>query len=538
MYIYVSGKEKWVPMSSYNAKRRCLQLLEKCKNMKHLKQAHALVVTNGLANSSFALSRVLALSSDPHNGSLSHAWKLFQHIQQPTICIWNTMLKAFLLNGEIMQTIHTFTDMLEKSKPPDNYTIPYVLKACAKLESSCLGELVHGYSLKVGLMLDIIVGNSLIVMYCAFDDMKAARYIFDEIPKLSAVSWTVMISGYAKVGNVETARLFFDLAPVRDKGIWGAMISGYVQNSCFKEGLYMFRSMQLTDTEPDEAIFVSVLCACAHLGALHIGIWIHRYLNHLGLPLTVRMSTSLVDMYAKCGNLDLAKRIFDGMPQKDTICWNAMISGLAMYGDGEGAMELFMEMEVAGVLPDDITFISIFTACSYSGMAYEGVRMFDRMYRVYQIDPKSEHYGCIVDLLSRAGLFEEAKEIIKRITSSSKTSTDAVAWRAFLSACCNHGQTQLAEIAAEKLFELERHSGAYVLLSNLYTAAGKHDDARRVRKLMKNRGVEKEPGCSLIEIDRSVHEFIAGQKTHPQMEEIHSILEKINTHLYYSGNNP
>ncbi|KAF3431555.1 hypothetical protein FNV43_RR26286 [Rhamnella rubrinervis] len=506
--------------------------------MKHLKQAHALAVTSGLASTSFALSRVLALSSDPHHGSLVHACKLFQHIHQPTICIWNTMLKAFLLNGELMQIIHAFTKMLQQGISPDNYTLPYVLKACARLQSTCLGELVHGYCLRLGLLLDIFVGNSLIVMYCAFDDVKAARYIFDEIPKLSAVSWTVMISGYAKVGDVETARLFFDVAPVRDRGIWGAMISGYVQNSCFKEGLYMFRLMQLTDVEPDEAIIVSILCACAHLGALHIGVWIHRYLDRLGLPLSVRISTGLMDMYAKCGNLDIAKKIFDGMPQKDIICWNAMISGLAMHGDGENAIKLYREMEAARVQPDDITFIAIFTACSYSGMAYEGIRMLDRMISVYKIEPKSEHYGCMVDLLSRAGLFQEAKEIIQRISNSSNPSEDAVAWRAFLSACCNHGQTQLSEIAAEKLFELERHSGVYVLLSNLYTASGKHGDARRVRNLMKNRGVEKEPGCSSVEIGRAVHEFIAGEKTHPKMEEIYSILEKINTHLYYSVHDP
>lgn len=524
-------------MSSYNANRRCLLLLEKCKNMKHLKQAHALVVTTGLANASFALSRVLALSSDPHHGSLAHACMLFQHINQPTICIWNTMLKAFLLHDELMRTIQTFTKMLRRSMSPDNYTLPYVLKACARLQSPRLGELVHGYCLKLGLLLDIFVGNSLIVMYCAFGDVKAARYIFDEIPKLSAVSWTIMISGYAKVGDVETARLFFDVAPVRDKGIWGAMISGYVQNSCFKEGLYLFRLMHPTDVEPDEAIFVSILCACAHLGALHTGVWIHGYLDRLGLPMSVRLSTGLLDMYAKCGNLDLAKRIFDGMSQKDTVCWNAMISGIAMHGDGENAMKLFKEMEKAKVRPDDITFIAIFTACSYSGMAYEGMKMFDIMCREYNIEPKSEHYGCIVDLLSRAGLFQEAKEIIQRTSNSSSPSEDAVAWRAFLGACCNHGQTQLAEIAAEKLFELEHHSGVYVLLSNLYTAAGKHGDARRVRNLMKNR-VEKEPGCSSIELDRTVHEFIAGEKKHPKMKEIYSILEKINKHLYFSGHDP
>ncbi|KAL6294809.1 hypothetical protein ACE6H2_002951 [Prunus campanulata] len=430
-------------MSSYgSSSSRCLQLLEKCKNMKHLQQAHAQVFTCGLGSSSFALSRVLAFCSDPNHGSLSHAWKLFRHISQPTICIYNTMLKALLLRNDLILTINVFTKMLQNGMYPDNYTLPYVLKACARLQSSCLGELFHGCSLKLGFVSDIFVGNSLIVIYCAFDDMKAARHIFDEIPSLSAVSWTVMISGHSKAGDLDAARLFFDEAPVRDRGIWGAMISGYVQNNCFKEGLYMFRLMQLTDIEPDEAILVSILCACAHLGALDTGIWIHSYLNRLRLPLSVRLSTGLIDMYAK------------------------------------------------------------------------------------------------FDLLSRAGLFEEAKEIIQRMPSSSKPSEEAVAWRAFLSACCNQGQAQLAEVAAEKLFRLEPHSGVYVLLSNLYAAGGNHGDARRMRHLMRSRGVEKAPGCSSVEVNRAVHEFIAGEKTHRQMEEIQLVLGTISKQLDFLGSYP
>lgn len=344
-----------------------------------------------------------------------------------------------------------------------------------------------------------------------------------------------MISGYAKQGDIDAARLFFDEAPAKDRGIWGSMISGYVQNNCFKEGLHLFRLMQLNGLEPDEAIFVSLLCACAQLGALDIGIWIHRCLDRLGLPLSVHLGTGLIDMYAKCGNLELAKKLFDGMPERDTICWNVMISGMAMHGDAETALKLFLEMEKAGVRPDDITFIAIFTGCSYSGLAYEGLRALNRMCTVYNIAPKSEHYGCIVDLLSRGGLFEEAAGIIQRIPNSSGPSEEAVAWRALLSACCNCSQIRVAEVAAERLLQLEHHSGVYVLLSNLYAAAGKHDDARRIRKMMKKEGVDKAPGCSSVEINGVVYEFIAGEKTHPQMEEIHKLLEKMNKHLESSG---
>ncbi|XP_050237679.1 pentatricopeptide repeat-containing protein At2g20540-like [Mercurialis annua] len=514
--------------------RRCLNLLEKCKNMKHLKQAHAQAFTCSLTNNSYTLSRILAFCSHPTHGNLHHARKLFQHIQNPTICIYNTMIKAFLLRDQIFEVFNLYVTMLQNGMYPDNYTLPYVLKACAKFESRFLGELVHGYCLKLGFG-DIIVANSLILMYSSgvFSDMRAARYVFDEMPSPCVVSWTLMISGFAKVGDVESARLFFDRALRKDRGVWGAMISGYLHNNCFKECLYMFNVMQLDSIVPDEGILLSIICACAQLGALDSGIWVHRFTERLGLHRSIRLITGLIDMYAKCGNVDLAKKLFDEMPQRDVVCWNVMISGLAMHGDAEGALKLFTEMEEAGFKPDDVTFIAIFSACSYSGMAYEGLRVLAKMCNVYGIEPKSEHYGCMVDLLSRAGLLEEAKEIIERMPVGSSSSEEAVAWRALLSGCCNQGQAQLAEVAAEKLLQLEVHSGVYALLSNLYATTGRYDEAKRIKKMMRNRGIYKLPGCSSIKINGIIHEFVAGEKTHKQLQDIEFILQKINKELRF-----
>lgn len=517
-----------------SSSKRCLKLLEKCKNMNQLKQAHGQAIACGLGTDNFALSRLLAFCANPNHGSLTHALNLFQHIQNPTVCICNTMIKTFFLKGEIFRTIRFYINMLNNGMYPDNYTLPYVLKACSKLQYVYLGEQVYGHCLKLGLVSDIFVGNALISMYCGFDNTKVARFIFDEIPRLDVVSWTVMISGYGQIGDIDTARLLFDEAPVKDRGIWGAMISGYVKNNCFKEGLYMFRLMQMSGIEPDEAIFVSILCACGHLGALDTGIWIHKYLDQQKFPLSLRLSTCLVDMYAKCGNLDMAKKIFDKLQQRDVVSWNVMISGMAMHGDGEGVLELFRKMEKDGVRPDDITFIAVFSACSYSGMAFEGLRVLDRMCNVYNIEPKSEHFGCIIDLLSRGGLIEEANQIIHKMPPSNP-SDEAIAWRALLSSCCSYGQTKLAEVAAEKLMELEDHSGVYILLSNMYAASGKHYDAKRIKQMMKSRGVNKPPGCSSVKINGMVHEFIAGEKSHLQMEEIHSILEKLDNQLDYAG---
>ncbi|XP_027096971.1 pentatricopeptide repeat-containing protein At5g66520-like [Coffea arabica] len=517
-----------------SASRRSLQLLEKCRNMRQLKQAHGQAITCGLGANSYALSRLLAFCSDPVQGSLFHGYKIFEQIEQPTICICNTMIKALLLKKELEKTIAIYKDMLRNGMYPDNYTLPYMLKACANMENYNLGELIHGHCFKSGFLFNTYVVNSLIFMYSGFLNMEAARLVFDEMPWPCVVSRTLLISGYAKKGDVYGARLVFDEAELKDRGIWGAMLSGYVQNNCFKEGLLLFRLMQLDGVEPDEAILVSALCACAHLGCLDIGIWVHRYVGKGNLPLSVKLGTALMDMYAKCGYLDVAEKVFYEMPRRDVICWNTMISGFAMNGNGKGALKLFREMEKNGIRPDDITFISLFTACSYSCLAHEGLMLLDVMCNVYGLEPRSEHYGCIIDFLSRAGLLEEAKTIVHRMPNSNGSSEETIAWRALLSACCSHGEIHLAEAAAERLVQLERHSGAYVLLSNVYSAAGRYDCAKRMRKKMRSQGIDKAPGCSSVEINGVAHEFIAGEKTHLLMDEVCGLLETLHKQSDFS----
>ncbi|KAL9679085.1 hypothetical protein QQ045_016939 [Rhodiola kirilowii] len=515
--------------------KRCLIQLEKCINMKQLKQSHAQVVTCGLQDNTFALSRLLAFCSDPVRGSLDHGFHVFQRIEAPTICIYNTMIKSFLVNGRFMKTLELCNKMLRQGMFPDNYTLPYVLRACKEMGSVGVGEIVHGVCVKLGFLFDAFVGNSLIGMYSSLGEMEVACKVFDEIPQPDKVSLTVMISGFSNRGDVHSARMLFDEAPerVKDTGLWGSMISCYVQNNCFKEGLYMFRLMQEDGLEPDEGVLVSVLCACAELGAFDIGIWVHMFCARGGSPMTVRLGTGLIDMYAKCGRLDLAERLFEAMPVRDTICWNVMILGMAMHALGETTLNLFSDMERAGARPDDITFIGLLSALSHSGMAYQGLKMLDKMWTVYKIRPKREHYGCIVDLLSRVGLFKEAKDVMEKIPNANHPSEEAAAWRAFLSACCNHGDTKWAEAAAEKIFFLEqRHSGVYVLLANLYAAEGKSDDAKRMRKLMRKRDIDKAPGCSSVEINGTVHEFIAGETTHSEMAEIVHLLQKMIRHFH------
>ncbi|WOL07746.1 hypothetical protein Cni_G16493 [Canna indica] len=518
-------------MSSRSSSRNnLLLLLEKCKSMRQLKQTQAQLTTAGLAADSFALSRLLAFCSHPVHGCLRHAQLLFMYSYSPTLCIHNTMIKALLLRQNYVESFKIYSNLLRDGLVPDNYTFPYVLKACAGLQDGTAGAQVHGHVVKLGFCSDTFVGNTAALMYFACGDAVSAREAFDEILQRDAVTWTVMISGYAQMGDVETARMMFDESPIKDRGIWGAIISGYVQNNCNKEGLLMFRLMQAEGLVPDEGLLVSALCACAQIGALDIGTWIHHYVNRIGLTMSVKLGTALLDMYLKCGKLGLAKKLFDEMPQKDTICWNVMILGLAMHGDGEGALELFTCMNKRGLKPDDATFVAVLTACSHSGLVEEGLEVFYSM-SSYCIEPRSEHYVCVVDFLGRAGHFQEAKAIIQRMPSYTSPAERAVAWRSFLSACWNHRETQWAEVSAGHLLELENHSGVYVILSNIYGTHGKQADARRMRSCMEDRGVIKIPGCSSLQLDGHVHEFVAGAQMHPGMKDAYNVLETINEHF-------
>ncbi|XP_051145873.1 pentatricopeptide repeat-containing protein At2g20540-like [Andrographis paniculata] len=512
---------------------RCLKLLSQCKNTIQLKQAHALTITSGLGTNPFALSRLIAFCSHPLHGSLPYALKIFAQIQTPTLCIHNTLIKSFLLKHQFPDAIETYKLILTNGLFPDNYTFPYALKACAEIDEGFnLGKSVHCHALKLGLGFDNFVGNGLISLYSNFGEMADANSAFDEISSPCFISSTVLIWGFGKIGDVWSARLAFDRIEDKDRGIWGAMISVYVQNNCFKEGLGLFRVMQIDGIVPDEGCFVSVLSACAHLGCLEIGKWVHKYIKKLGIRSSVKLGNALINMYSKCGCICYAKKVFDEMPARDIVTWNAMIGGLATNAAGEKAVALFSTMEESGVRPDRLTFLSLLAACVYSDMAIEGLKLVGIMRNVYGVEPGIEHVGCIVDLLSRARLVGEANDLMfRRMLGRSVPAVEAAGWRALMSACCGDGEVSMAEAAAERVVALERDSGAYVLLSNAYAAAGRHGEARRVRRTMRRRGVEKRPGCSSTEIDGVVHEFVAGEKTHCNMDRICVVLEAIKNHL-------
>lgn len=372
-------------------------------------------------------------------------------------------------------------------------------------------------------------------MYSKSGFYENALQLFDGIYDRDVASWNCIIAGFFRREDVEKARELFDQMPERNVVSWNTVVTGYAQNGRSPEALLLFRRMQAEGMRPNKVTLLGVLLACAQMGALDFGRWVHRYIVNSRIQIDVMLCNCLIDMYAKGGSLIDARRVFDGMSERNVVSWNSMIAGLAMHGSGEDAVSLFENMVKEGVKPNDITFIGILSACRHAGMVEKGWRYFHCMMEEYEIAPKLEHYGCMVDLLCRGGYVTEAHELIKRMPMP----PDAGIWGALLFACRTHGYLALAEHAVGHLLELEPwNAGNYVLLSNIYAARGQWDDVKRVREKMRGMNVHKTPGSSAIEIQSSIHEFVMGDRSHPHSKEIHEKLDELSMQMKLAGHVP
>ncbi|KAL0538939.1 hypothetical protein IC582_023109 [Cucumis melo] len=489
---------------------RLLHLLTDCTDLSKLKQIHAQAIRNFSTHKSslFLYSRILHVSSLI---DFDYACRVFNQIDNPNSFMWNTLIGACARSLDRKeQAIEIFYRMLEEgSVEPDKHTFPFLLKACAYVFALSEGRQAHAHIFKLGLDLDVYVGNSLIHLYASCGCLSMALKVFEKMPLRSLVSWNVMIDAYVQCGLFENAlKLFFEM-----------------QNSF----------------EPDGYTMQSIISACAGIGALSLGMWAHAYvLRKAGGAMAgeVLINSSLVDMYSKCGSLRMAQQVFETMPKHDLNSWNSMILALAMHGLGEAALQCFsrlVEMEI--FLPNSVTFVGVLSACNHRGMVADGRKYFDMMVNEYKIEPRLEHYGCLVDLLSRSGFIDEALELVANM----HIKPDAVIWRSLLDACYKQNAgVELSEEVAFKILQSEKtvSSGVYVLLSRVYASARQWNDVGIIRKVMTDMGVTKEPGCSSIEIDGISHEFFAGDTSHPRIKEIYGVIDLIEEKLEKHGYSP
>ncbi|XP_020094472.1 pentatricopeptide repeat-containing protein At5g08305 [Ananas comosus] len=448
---------------------------------------------------------------------------LLRSLPSPTSA-YNALIRASSASRNPSRSFSLYARMLRAAARPDHLTFPFLAKSCARLALPRLGLSLHSHVAKAGLASDRFVQNSMVHMYAACGDMRLARRVFDEISQPNVVSWNSLLDGYAKCGDLAAAREVFGRMPERDVVSWSAMIDGYVKGGECNEAIELFDSMEALQFGPkaNEVTMVSLLCACAHLGSLEQGRRMHRYLEQNGFRLNLTLATSLIDMYAKCGSIHDALLVFCAVPAEktDVLIWNAMIGGLALHGLGKESVEMFEKMQELHVMPDEITYLGLLTACVHGGLVDEAWSFF-KLLEAQGMRPHVEHYACLVDVLGRAGQIRDAFELVEKMPMPPSASVLG----ALLNSCRMHGWVEMGEIVGKRLVELEPyHDGRYIGLSNIYAVGRRWDEAKSMREVMEKRGVRKVPGFSEIDVGGKLHRFIAHDKIHPQSTEIYFIL--------------
>ncbi|KAK4355577.1 hypothetical protein RND71_024548 [Anisodus tanguticus] len=437
---------------------------------------------------------------------------------------WTCLISGYARREKAEEAVGLFFEMIKEGIMPNSVTMVCVISACAKLgdlglaERACdyngkAGLKCHAYVLRKGLENWDSIGNVMIDMYMKCGSQEWTCRLFDQMSNKTVVSWNSLIAGFLRNGDVEAAGRTFNEMPESDPVSWNTMIGGLVQQSMFEDAIHLFRVMQNEGIKADRVTMVSVASACGYLGANGLAKWIYNYIEKYEIHLDMQLSTVLVDMFARCGDPESAMTVFNKMKERDASAWTAAIGAMAMEGNGKRAVELFYEMLREGVGPDQVVFVAVLTACSHGGLVREGMEIFKTVKEIHGISAQIVHYGCIIDMLGRAGLLREAFDVIKNMPMKSN---DAV-WGAFLAACKTHKNDEMATYAVDMISESSPDkAGIHVLLSNIYALGGKWTDVAKVRMSMKERGIKKNPGSSSIEVNGNIHEFTSGDEFHPE----------------------
>ncbi|KAL8459356.1 hypothetical protein ACS0TY_036733 [Phlomoides rotata] len=481
---------------------------------------HCDVLKTGFVSSMFVMNTLLDFYAKC-GGDLSVVRKLFDEMPETDVVSWNTIIKTYMSYGGIGYAIKLFESMPERNLVTWNSVVSGLVKSNNMELANEMFQLMPEKN--------SVSWNAMISGYIKSGDMKSAKDIFDQMPERSVVSWTTMVSGYATNGDIQSARTLFNQMPTKNVISWNAMIAGYVNNHMFNEALSVFHQMLIeAKCKPDQSTLISVLSTCTHLNSLEHGKWTESYIRKNKLELSLPLGNALIDMFAKCGDLESAEIIFKKMAKRCIITWTTMISGLAVNGHCREALALFNTMCSEGQKPDQVIFIAVLSACTHGGLVEEGKRVFNQMVHDFGIEPRIEHYGCMVDVLARAGRIEEAIGFIETM----HLEPNPVIWATLLCACKFHGNGNLLESLIRKILDQEPDNPSYLrLVTNLSSSAGRWKDALNYRVADRDRGTEKVPGCSSIQVGECVHEFVAKDTSHPQRKEVYRALRSLNRHL-------
>ncbi|XP_043726126.1 pentatricopeptide repeat-containing protein At5g55740, chloroplastic [Telopea speciosissima] len=538
------------------------------------RQAHAIAALSGLELDNILGTSLINFYSKV--GLVKDAELIFSRMVDKDVVTWNLLISGYVQDGQVDKALNMCCKMRMENLRFDSVTLTSVLSASADLRNLELGKAAHCYCIKNNLESDVVVASSIVDMYAKSQRIGNARQVFDTTVHRDMVLWNTLISAYAEVGLIgEALKLFYQmqfegvppnlaswnsiiLGFLRNDQVdeakdmfsqmrstrmlpnlitWTTLISGLAQNGHWYDAILFFQEMQSVGIKPNTVSSVCMLSTCIDIVSLRYGRTIHGYVQRHELSSCISVATSLVDMYAKCGNINLAKKVFDTILRKELPCYNAMISAYALHGQAAEALALFKKLQEEELEPDGITFTGVLSACSHAGMVDKGLELFADMLSVYHVKPNIQHYGCVVSLLSHTGSLEEALRLIFAMPFE----LDAKILGSLLFACREHHEHELGKYFSRLLFELEPdNSGNYVALSNIYATAGRWNKVLKLRNSMKERGLRKIPGCSWIQIGSEIHVFVAGDGSHPQREVIYETLAWLEGEmkvmgLYFNG---
>ncbi|MQL69976.1 hypothetical protein Taro_002281 [Colocasia esculenta] len=464
------------------------------------------------------------------------ARSVFDGMPHVDVISWTSVIAAYVSSNRSGEAFAMLREMRISGMRPNSVTLSKVFSICSDTKSLNLGRELHCFAVRNGFEDNIFVCSGLVDMYAKCSSIHQARSIFDSMPRRDAVSWNMMLAASFSNGDCEEAFKLFHRMEAEGVALnlasWNSMICGCVENGRIKQALTLLARMQDFGFKPNKITIASILPACTSLESLRAGKEVHGYSFRQCFMEDMVITTSLLLMYSKCGNLDMSRKIFSAMSNRDIVAWNTMILANSMHGYGGEALALFHEMQKSGMRPNSVTFMGALCGCSHSNLVEEGRKIFHSMSSDYGVMPDADHHSCMVDVLSRAGLLTEAYEFIQKMPLK----PTAGAWGALLAGCRVYKNVELGKIAANHLFEIEpENPGNYVLLSNIFVAANLWDDASKIRKIMRDRGIAKEPGCSWIQTKNRIYTFVKGDKRHAQSDQIYGFLREVAEKMRLEG---
>ncbi|XP_027356333.1 pentatricopeptide repeat-containing protein At2g21090 [Abrus precatorius] len=462
-------------------------------------------------------------------GMMKQARSFFYRMPQRDYVSWNTMVTGYAHSGRFGEALRFYGRFRRLSIGYNEFSFAGVLIVCVKLKELELCRQIHGQVLVIGFLSNVVICSSIVDAYGKCGKMDDAKRLFDDMTVRDIPAWMTLFSGYAAWGNMESAAELFIQMPKENSCSWTSLISGYARNGQGHEALGVFRKMIRHQVRPDQCTFSNCLFACATIASLKHGKQIHAFLVRNNIKLNTTLISAIVDMYAKCGSIETARRVFNFIGNKqDVELWNMMISALGHYGYGIEAAMMLNDMLRSGVKPNRATFVVILNAYCHSGLVQEGLQFFTSMTCEHDVVPDQGHYACLIDLLDRAWYFKESVKDLQMIDCNPGNHV----WNSSIGVCRMHGNTYYGREVAAFLIKLQPlSSAAYTLHSSIYAALGKGKLVEKTRHILDEKCVRKDQAISWIEIDNKVHTFTVLDGSHPLKETIYSSLGHLSNHM-------